>query len=279
LNVTNNTQTPLVKGYLQGRGKVVIYTAVVPNNIHGSPGQNVRVPINVPMGYTRPSAVDPGDPTPLDSGNINDLKTVGLQFNPRVIQPLAADNSIFDLGGTLANGYTATRTPSAKDSVVFEIAGASALRDTGTLVWTNFRTLYSNVVTMPIYDTVSTPVPYVIWKLVPGLFTVDSVCGLGPSSAVIYNGSVALGQNVPNPIMAVDGQSTAIIPFTLADQMDVRLDVYNSMGEQVATVINSNLPKGLYNARFDARNLPAGLYYYRLITGAGAITRTMMLMR
>ncbi|HET7153484.1 MAG TPA: choice-of-anchor D domain-containing protein, partial [Candidatus Kapabacteria bacterium] len=280
LIVANSTQTPLVYGYVQGRGKVAIYTAIVANNVHGFPGQNVRIPINVPMGYTRPSAVDPGDPTPLDSGSMNALN-IGLQFNPRVLQPLAADNTIFDLGGTLANGYTATRTPSAKDSVVFQIAGTNPLSDSGTLVYTNFHTLYSNVVSMPIYDTVSTAVPYVIWKLVPGMFFVDSVCGLGPSSTVIYNGNgaVALGQSIPNPMMVSDGQSTAIIPFALAAQSDVRLDVYNSIGNQVANVISGNLPQGLYNARFDARNLPAGLYYYRLVTGAGAQTRTMMLMR
>ncbi|HZV13632.1 MAG TPA: choice-of-anchor D domain-containing protein, partial [Candidatus Kapabacteria bacterium] len=278
LNVTNNTQTPLVKGFVQGRGKVVIYTAIVPNTIHGAPGQDIKIPINVPMGYTRPSAVDPGDPTPLDSGSINDLK-MGLSFNPRVIIPIAADNTVFNLSGTLASGYTATRTASANDSVVFELAGAPTLKDTGTVVWTDFHTLYSNVITMPIYDTVSTAVPYVIWKLVPGLFSVDSVCGLGPSSPVIYNGAVALGQSVPNPLMMADGQTIAIIPFTLAEQANVRLDVYNSLGEQVANVINGSLSKGLYNARFDARNLPAGLYYYRLVTGASAQTRTMMLMR
>ncbi len=279
LEVSNNTQDSIVEGYLTGIGKVVIYTALVPNYLHALPGAEFEVPIIIPNeGYTRPSALNPGDLTPLDSGNINSL-AMGLSFDRTIMQPVAANTSIFDLTNTIDNGYTASLMPSSQDSTIFTLSGAPILTgDSGIIVNIKYLALYAPKASAPLYDTVSTIPPYVLWQYVPGLFTLDSICGLGPGVNVVYSDVASLGQSSPNPIVAF-GNTSANIPFSIAHTTNAFLSVYNSLGREVARLVNTTLGKGSYSAEFSAQDFPAGLYYYRLITNDGALTRAMMIMR
>ena len=238
----------------------------------------VDVPIIIPnSGYTRPSVMTPGDPTPLDSGNINSL-TVGLSCDPSVLQPLAANTSIFNLTNTLTNGYNASLLPSSVDTTLFMLNGASLLTgDSGVIAYVKYKAVYAPVVSIPLYDTVSTPQPYVLWRFIPELFTLDSVCGLGASLDVVYSDVASLGQSSPNPVVAVN--SPALIPFTIAHTTNVYLAVYNALGREVAQLVNTTLAQGAYTAEFTPQEMPSGLYYYRLVTGDGVLTKTMVILR
>ena len=64
----------------------------------------------------------------------------------------------------------------------------------------------------------------------------------------------------------------------------VHLDVFNLLGQRVRSLVNEALPPGHYRTTFDARDdagreLPTGLYFYRLETGKESQTRKMMLLR
>lgn len=84
----------------------------------------------------------------------------------------------------------------------------------------------------------------------------------------------ALAQNFPNPFA---GSTT--IPFTLSKKGWVELAVFDATGAPVRTIWRGELPAGSHIMDFDARNLPTGLYHYRLTTEAGIISRPMLLMR
>ena len=85
-------------------------------------------------------------------------------------------------------------------------------------------------------------------------------------------GVFALGQNYPNPF-----NPSTNIEFAVPVDTRVKLSVYNSLGAQIATLVDESLKAGVYVAPFDASQLPSGTYSYRIVTGEFTQTRQMVL--
>ena len=83
-----------------------------------------------------------------------------------------------------------------------------------------------------------------------------------------------LEQNYPNPF-----NPETKIKFTIPENGNVKLTVYNSLGEHVKTLINGYLIKGNHEIFFDGSGLAAGIYLYRLETNKGTLTKKMQLMK
>jgi hypothetical protein len=89
-------------------------------------------------------------------------------------------------------------------------------------------------------------------------------------------------QNYPNPFNPVTR-----IGFSIPAGADVRLTIFNSLGEVVAEPLNEYRPAGHYTVEWDGRGegpsgsgaMPSGVYYYRLIAGPVVETRPMLLIR
>lgn len=84
----------------------------------------------------------------------------------------------------------------------------------------------------------------------------------------------ALKQNFPNPF---NPQTT--IRFDLAKSTNVRLDVYNSLGQVVQTLQDGFKPAGYYEATFNASSLSSGIYFYKLTTDHFTETKKMMVIK
>jgi hypothetical protein len=82
-----------------------------------------------------------------------------------------------------------------------------------------------------------------------------------------------LEQNYPNPF-----NPTTVIEFTIQEQYNVSLDVFNSLGQKVATLINKKLNAGNYKYTFDASKLSSGIYFYRLKAGNSLIQNKKMVL-
>ncbi len=83
-----------------------------------------------------------------------------------------------------------------------------------------------------------------------------------------------LSQNYPNPF-----NPTTVISFNVAKKSNVSLNVYNTLGENVAQLVNENLSAGSYKTQFDASNLPSGIYFYKLTAGNFISVKKAMLVK
>ncbi|MFZ5948673.1 MAG: T9SS type A sorting domain-containing protein [Stygiobacter sp.] len=83
-----------------------------------------------------------------------------------------------------------------------------------------------------------------------------------------------LSQNYPNPF-----NPTTNIKFSLPKEGFVTLRVYNSIGQEVATLVNDFKSAGSYQVDFNASNLSSGVYVYTLSVGNYKISKKMMLMK
>jgi hypothetical protein len=84
----------------------------------------------------------------------------------------------------------------------------------------------------------------------------------------------ALSQNYPNPF----NPSTSI-RYALPHKSQVLLAVYNTLGQQVATLVQGLKEAGSYEVKFDGTALASGVYFYRLQTSNYVETRKLLLLR
>jgi len=84
----------------------------------------------------------------------------------------------------------------------------------------------------------------------------------------------SLEQNYPNPF-----NPSTKIKYQIADAGFVKLQVFNILGNEVATLINREMQPGSYEVNFDASNLPSGIYFYTLNSAKFTQTKKMILLK
>ena len=77
----------------------------------------------------------------------------------------------------------------------------------------------------------------------------------------ILPSDIAYMQNYPNPFNAA-----TTIEFTLPEELEVELLIYDILGQKVAVISGGLMPAGSHSATWDAGDAPSGIYFARLET-------------
>jgi hypothetical protein len=83
-----------------------------------------------------------------------------------------------------------------------------------------------------------------------------------------------LFQNYPNPF-----NPATTIRYSLPGRAHVTLSVYNTLGQEVARLINGECTAGIHEVQFTASGLASGVYFYRIQAGAFVQTHKLLLMK
>lgn len=95
---------------------------------------------------------------------------------------------------------------------------------------------------------------------------VSSVDLIGVKPITSKNIDYNLEQNYPNPF-----NPTTLIRFSLPKAQNISLIVYDITGKNVATLINGRVEPGQNSISFNGKNLPSGVYFYKLIANGNSI--------
>jgi len=84
----------------------------------------------------------------------------------------------------------------------------------------------------------------------------------------------ALSQNYPNPF-----NPGTIISYTLQKMSEVKISVYDLLGNEVAILVDDMKPAGTHTVQFDGLNLGCGIYFYKLQSEGIVISKKMALIK
>lgn len=136
---------------------------------------------------------------------------------------------------------------------------------------------YSNP-TLLTASTTGDPVGDLTWFSENGYNTVNMTTGIEAKGAINAK-SFVLEQNYPNPF-----NPETQIKYTLNKTADVKINVYNMLGQKVRTLVNKQMTSGSHTVKFNGLNdqgqkLSSGMYVYQIQFGDLKETRKMMLMK
>ncbi len=106
-----------------------------------------------------------------------------------------------------------------------------------------------------------------------GEYTVMSLESTAADDATLPH-RTRLAQNYPNPF-----NPSTTIAFDLQESSHVQLTVHDMLGRRVAVLAEGFRPSGAHEVRFDATDLAAGTYVYRLRTGNDVRVRLMTVLK
>ncbi|HRP37091.1 MAG TPA: T9SS type A sorting domain-containing protein [Candidatus Dojkabacteria bacterium] len=106
-----------------------------------------------------------------------------------------------------------------------------------------------------------------------GAYELESPVGVD-DNLTVYPSDYALYQNYPNPF-----NPTTKIKYGIDKRSNVRLVIYNILGQHVQTLVNKTESAGIYQIDFQAHGLSSGVYLYSLIVDGNIDTKQMILLK
>jgi subtilisin family serine protease len=158
-----------------------------------------------------------------------------------------------------------TLTEAGPEDISFTIAGGPVIIDPGAVVVIGFAMIAAdNLADLQVHADSAK----VFWShLLP--------LGMDDDKFETQNPYVyALNQNYPNPFNPV----TRIL-FSIPKSEEVKLSIFNVLGERVETLVSKNLSAGQYEIRWNAAGYASGVYFYQLRAGDFVQRRKMLLIR
>ncbi len=86
--------------------------------------------------------------------------------------------------------------------------------------------------------------------------------------------SFSLKQNYPNPF-----NPSTIIEYSVPQATNIKLEIFNTLGQKVATLLNEQISAGTHSVNFEANGLSSGIYLYKLTSENFSQSKKMILMK
>jgi len=179
----------------------------------------------------------------------------------------------FTTGPTLpTNIVTDNWDVTNEDTTDMDNGGAGPVPQQGVPVQLAFDFAYPMSAASYTASTAGQPLGALTW------FGIDIISSVEQISSEVPKG-FKLTANYPNPF-----NPSTTFEYALPNEADVALTIYNSVGQEIATVISKVQPAGVYQARWDGVNnfgatVSSGIYFYQLRAGNFTATKKMMLLK
>lgn len=100
---------------------------------------------------------------------------------------------------------------------------------------------------------------------------ITSTVGIpGNSTPLVYS----LAQNYPNPF-----NPSTVITFSLPETQIVKLRIFDVLGREVISLVNGKINAGSHEIEWNAKDIPSGVYFYKLEAGSFTDTKKMILIK
>ena len=190
-------------------------------------------------------------------GMMRNRKRFGIYLNGNAMAVLSSDNKTAKGFGTMPPIYIDASGTSWVDSSTFVGNGGVGPRQ--VVAMNNLR---YNITT---YDGNGYSIPEGRFE---SSLSVDDEANEFPSDYILY-------QNYPNPF-----NSSTVIEFSLPENIsNVKLSIYNALGEKVAELVNTALVAGKYSYQWNAQDIATGMYVYELRTDKFVAMKKMILIK
>lgn len=157
-----------------------------------------------------------------------------------------------------------------------DMAGAYPLSGSGVLIYVVFVVNGSedDTTTIHFHDMLFNEDPK-LDLTDDGLFTVGSSSDVKDENEFLdLPTKITLYQNVPNPFNPMTQ-----IRYSLPSNGHVRLDIYNLLGQKVATLVDEYQATGQKTVNWEAKDLSSGIYFYRLEVDRFSYTKRMVIIK
>jgi len=184
------------------------------------------------------------------------------------------NNQIYEveLDGTI-NLLAGNGTPGNEDGPALQ---ATFFLPNGIRASLTGDTLYVNDDTAPNSGCSTSALNPVVVRMIKGLNTPTEITDIGREKLQSFR----LEQNFPNPF-----NPNTIISYSLPQTSEINLTIYNMLGQRIRSLVEKiNQSEGTHTSRWDGRDdagkqVPSGIYIYRMQAGEFVQSRKLMLLR
>ena len=214
---------------------------------------------------------------PILVGDLTGLGVVAYEFTFEFDTAVVAING-FSKSGTLSSGLSIIANTATPGEYTIAAAGTDTLTGSGDLLILEFTAKAPGTTALHWTNFMfNEGEPWALYS--DGEIIVDLVTGVEDDPTPLLPRLYALGQNYPNPF-----NPTTTIPYYIAKPGDVRLEIFNSLGQRVRILNSGYHTTGEHSTIWDGKNdqgltVPSGTYFYRLQAGSNQQVRKMLLIK
>ncbi len=211
------------------------------------------------------------------TGNLTNIDIGVFRINSPAPGPYHVGGSIFCSGetdlGTLKDAIIYAKSGNLFKGYSVSLSGGAYCID--SLSSANYEIICNR---MGYYSSIR-PIQITNYSMDTIDFTLSNLIVKIEDPANIIPEKFALYQNYPNPFNPATKIKFSVPADGKGQKADVKLIIYNPLGQQISVLVNHQLLPGVYETEWDASGYSSGIYFYKLVSEDYSETRKMVLIK